>query len=299
MRYRHILISGILASFIVLLARDWTVLSHDQLAMPEVTIKGEAKDRVKLSKLPLAVEIDLEALVSSFSGLMETLIRQTVPVPGKADFDRLKRIHSTQIAQPYLPDIPQPPLITFYPRLSDVGIREWKLSVNDEGGNAVMEISGKGSPTKPILWDGKDRKNEMIRVGKLYSYQFVALDRDEKPHTTEGVTFSLDSLMYRDGKYINIEVNNAFLFKSDSAEFRDEAIPVFRKVEDILREYSQHTFTVSTAKDLTDSALVKDREALIKSTLSANLLQLPKDIKTRVVDRDPRGSITAFRIKVR
>ncbi len=268
--------------------------SDDSVQPLDVRIKGKAKDLVDIEKTPPEIEIDLESIVSSSAGMTEDLLEKGIVVPSKSDYEQFNYLGSNQATKPHLPDLSEPPLVRFLPRLSEIAVKHWELIITDEKGNSVRTLKGKGLPTRVIEWDGIDKKGEIINVGMLYSYRFVATDAHDNPSTVEGEPFILAALKYKKGKKIIIEVDNKKAFKEDSSEISEKAELILQKAIDILREYSHYPFKINLYVQDENSPLAREQMNSIKNLVAENLPLMPEEINTRLLKQQDRGTVTAF-----
>ena len=260
----------------------------------DITIKGKAKDIVDIEKETPQVNIELENIASSSADMVDNLLEKGVEVPDKKDFSQFNFMESNQVAQPHLPDISEPPLVKFYPKLSNISVKRWELIITDEKGDNIQTLKGDGVPTRTIKWDGINKKGEIIKVGILYSYRFVAIDTHNNPYTIEGEAFTLDALKYKKGKKIILEIDNKILYAKDEAEFSQDANLILEKTIDILREFSHYPFMIKLYVNDENSSLSRNRRDIIKTFISERLLLLPEEVEVRVLKKDKRGNITAF-----
>jgi hypothetical protein len=267
--------------------------------LSEVVIKGEAKDIVKVEKAPYRIEIKLEDIVSSSIEETEALMEGGVEILRQEDFQQFSRLNSKQVIRPSLPAIPEPPLVTFHPQRSDLTIKKWVLTISDEKGNIIRTLQGKGNPPKTIEWDGRDDGGRMIRVGTLYSYDFVGIDQDGRPHTTSGKPFQLWALKYDEKESVSIEVSNRVLYSSERDGFSEEGKLIMEKALDLLRQYSRYPFRIEICSDEPDLSVWDKVKALLSDHISRSLILLPEDFKIEVVKGEARGLTTCFIIKTR
>ncbi len=267
--------------------------------LSEVVIKGEAKDTVKVEKPPYQIEIKLEDIISPSIEKTEALMKGGLEILRQEDFQQFTRLNSNQVIRPSLPSIPEPPLVTFHPRRSDLKIKKWKLTITDEKGNIVRTLQGKGSPPQTIEWGGRDERGRIIRVGILYSYNFVATDQDGRPHTSTGKPFQLWALKYDEKDSVNIEVANRILYTSERDEFSEDGKLIMEKALDFLRQYSRYPFRVEICTDAPDFSLWEKAKALLSDYISGSLILLPEDLRINVVRGDGRGLTTRFIIQTR
>ena len=267
--------------------------------LSEVVIKGEAKDIIKVEKAPYQIEIKLENIVSPSIEKMEALMKGGVEILRQEDFQQFTRINSKQVIKPSLPSIPEPPLVTFHPKPSNLTIKKWKLTISDERGNIIRTLRGKGSPPQTIEWGGRDQGGRIIKVGTLYSYNFVAIDRDGRPHTTTGKPFQLWALKYDEKDSVNIEVANSVLFTSERDKFSEDGKLIMEKALDFLRQYSRYPFRIEIYTDEPDLSLWEKAKALLSEYISGSLILLPEELKIKVVRGEARGLTTRFIIQTR
>jgi len=267
--------------------------------LPEVVIKGEAKDTVEVEKAPYQIEIKLEDIVSPSIEETEVLMRGGVEILRQEDLQQFTCLSSKQVIRPSLPALPEPPLVTFHPRRTNLRIKKWKLTISDEKGSIIRTLEGKGSPPRTIEWDGRDERGKIIRVGTLYSYNFVGRDEDGKPHTTSGKPFQLWALKYDDRDSVNIEIANRVLYTSERDEFSEDGRLIMEKAIDFLRQYSRYPFRIEICTDEPDFSVWGKAKALLSEYISGSLIILPEDLRVNVKRRDARGLTTCFIIQTR
>ncbi|MDH5662449.1 MAG: hypothetical protein OEY92_05570 [Elusimicrobiota bacterium] len=267
--------------------------------LPEVVIKGEAKDTVKVEKAPYQMEIKLEEIVTPSIEETESLMEGGLDILRQEDLQQFTRLNSNQVIKPSLPPLPEPPLVTFHPRRSNLKIKKWKLTISDEKGSNIRTLQGKGSPPRAIEWDGRDERGKVIRVGTLYSYGFVAMDQDGRPHTTGGKPFQLWALKYDDRDSVNIEIANRVLYTAEKDEFSEDGKLIMDKAIDFLRQYSRYPFRIEICTDKQDFSVWEKAKALLANYISGNMILLPEDLRINVRRTDGRGLTTCFIIQTR
>jgi len=267
--------------------------------LSEVVIKGEAKDTIKVEKAPYQIEIKLEDMVNPSTEKMEALMKGGVEILRQEDFQQFTCLNSNQVIRPSLPSIPEPPLVSFHPERSHLTIKKWKLTITDEKGNIIRTLQGKGNPPQTIEWDGRDERVRIIKVGTLYSYNFIAIDQDGKPHTTTGKPFQLWALKYQEKDSMNIEVANRVLYTSERDEFSEDGKLIIEKALDFLRQYSRYPFRIEICTDEPDFAVWEKAKALLSDYISGSLILLPEELKINVKRRYGRGLTTCFIIQSR
>ncbi len=267
--------------------------------LSEVVIKGEAKDAVKVEKAPYETEIKLEDIVTHSIEETESLMEGGLDILKQEDLRQFTCLSSKQVIRPSLPPLPEPPLVTFHPRRTNLKIKRWKLTISDEKGSNIRTLQGKGSPPRAIEWDGRDERGKIIRVGTLYSYDFVAMDEDGRPHTTGGKPFQLWALKYDERDSVNIEIANRVLYTAQRDEFSEDGKLIMDKAIDLLRQYSRYPFRIEICTDRQDFSAWEKAKALLANYISGNMILLPEDLRVNVKRRDGRGLTTCFIIQTR
>ncbi|MFH1282205.1 MAG: hypothetical protein ABII27_00895 [bacterium] len=265
----------------------------------DVQIKGEAKDKVKIKKFLPEIKIYIPDIVDSVTDKTEGLLQQGKESPSEEEYKELNYQTSSQTAKPFIPDIPQAPLVSFYPDMADVPVRNWQLVINDDKGNIVNIIKGKGNPVQEICWDGRNSRNQMLKVDALYSYKFVVYDNLKNPHTTFGKVFKVDAVIYKEKKHTIMEVSNKHLFAEEASGFNPDSKLVLEKILDVLRVNSKYPFNIYMYVKDPLNELVKERREKLVDYVAKEMLLMPEDVKYRIdrIDQGKRGDITKFIIQ--
>lgn len=268
---------------------------NENLGDMEVT--GQAKDKVMIEKVTPEIKVDVKELVDSVTDKTEKLLEQGRPIPSEEDFRRFDRIDSQQTARPWLPDLVEPPLISFKPAPAQTTVVAWRLEVTDDKGDIVHTITGKGNPVNEIVWDGFNREGQMIRVASAYAFRFITVDEFKDTHTTLGKAFTLRHLKYRDKKNLIVEISSSYLFRDD--KINPDALPIFERVLDVLREYSGYSFALEFQTFDPESEMVKSRQKAVTGKITSDLLLASDSIKYTYAPVKDRGDVLRFVIKLR
>lgn len=269
--------------------------SSDSVGSYEIT--GQAKDTVLIEKPTAEITLDLKEIVDSVTEKTEKLLEKPRPIPAEEDFERFNRLASPLTARPWLPDLAEPPLISFQPAAAKTTVVGWRLEVTNDQGEVVNTIAGKGNPVREIIWDGMDAKGSMIRVAAAYSFRFVTLDEYQNAHTTLGKAFTLRHLKYQDKRNLIVELSSKYLFKDD--KFQSEALPILERTIDVLREYSTYPFALEFHTESPQGDLVKERQRRLTEKLTKDLQLPPDSVKYTYVPLKDRGEVIRFVIKLR
>jgi hypothetical protein len=243
------------------------------------------------------IKVDIKELVDSVTDKTEKLLEQSRPIPSEEDFRRFDRIDSQQTARPWLPDLVEPPLVSFQPAPAQTTVVAWRLEVADDKGDIVHTIVGKGNPVKEIVWDGFNRDGKMIRVSSAYSFRFITVDEFKDTHTTLGKAFVLRHLKYKDKKNVVVEIASSYLFENDKINL--EALPILERTLDVLREYSGYPFALEFQTLDPEGEEVKRRQKAVTEKIAMDLLLSPDSIKYTYGPIKDRSDVLRFVIKAR
>ena len=263
------------------------------------TIQGEVKNGLDIRKPPPSIRLDVKDIVESGTAQTDSVLQGARPIPSDQDFAHYQNADSSQVIRPWNPLLPEPPLVTFYPGLSKVASNRWEFRVSDERGDVVKVLAGKGIPPKKVDWDGLDEKGRYIRVGTLYSYQFVTFDEHENAHTFAGEPFQIDALMYRQKRKLIVEFASDKLFQDDQAVLRASMSGFWDRAVDVVREHSNHPVSVEVYSARPSSPLAEKRRQTAVSSLSEATNIPAADIRHKVDKADERGDVTRLVMSLR
>ncbi|MFN0118221.1 MAG: hypothetical protein ACKVQC_08045 [Elusimicrobiota bacterium] len=290
-RYKNTLLLGlILLLTSSIKAQDSNTPPAPNEPMSE-TIRGEIKEQLDIQKQPPAIELDIKEIVESGTPQTETVLSGSKPIPSKEDFDNFSTIYSQQIIRAWMPLLPEPPLVTFYPGLSKIATKKWEFRVSDETGNIVKTIKGKGIPPRQIEWNGLNERGVYITVGTIYSYQFVTYDDNGNSQTFPGEPFQIDALLYQQKGKIFIEFADKKLFQENSSKIRPEMEGLWERAIDVIRENSNQPLTIEVYAESTKSTLAEERRQVAVNSISDSTNIPAVDIRHKVDKAVERGSI--------
>ncbi|MCG3205865.1 MAG: hypothetical protein KCHDKBKB_02588 [Elusimicrobia bacterium] len=255
------------------------------------TVKGEVKEQLDIQKPPPSIELEIKEIVESGTAQTDKVLQEAKPIPSKEDFENYGQLNTNQVLHPWMPLIPEPPLVTFYPGLSKVVSKRWEFQVSDENGEKIKTIKGKGLPPKSIEWNGLNERGQYITVGTLYSYQFITFDEHENAATFPGEPFQLDALMYKQKGKLVIEFANKKLFQDDAADFKPAMRGMWDRAIDVIRENSNSPITLEMYTSSTKSPLAEDRRSAATNSIS-DATNIPAvDIRHKVDKISDRGDV--------
>ncbi|GEM_PF-2147338 len=259
----------------------------------DVEIEGLILDTVDVDKLDTEIEVDYKEIVPPKTGKSEDIIEEWDADISDRDYEKFAEIASRNTVNPTIPDIPEPPLIDFYPEFADTEFNKWKIEVVDDRGRVIKTIEGAGKPRTNIEWDGIDDSGEMIRAGRNYSYRFIGVDRQDKVHRVESRSFKLNSLKYTSRGELIIEIWNSHLYENRAEDISDDAITDLNRVVNILQMHSSRPHKVEIYSNASAGG---NKVNLIKEFLAENLPLIEAEINVELKSEEERGKITAVKI---
>lgn len=286
------LMLGLAAMAMLIGARaDEQELSPNSNKPLEETVTGNVQEKLQINKPAPEIQLDVKEIIESGTPQSESVLQAAKPIPSAEDFNNYNNLNSNQIVRPWMPLIPQPPLVTFYPGLSKMATKHWEFRVSDETGEVVKTIKGKGLPPKQVDWDGENDRGQFITVGTLYSYQFMTYDEHENVQTFPGEPFQLDAFMYKQKGKIILEFANKRLFDDDKTTIRPIMKNMWERAIDVVRENSNKPVTVEMYAVTVKSPLAEERRAMAVTSIS-DATNIPAvDIKHKVDKITERGDI--------
>jgi outer membrane protein OmpA-like peptidoglycan-associated protein len=130
-------------------------------------------------------------------------------------------------------------------------IAGWSLEIRETEGTKQLfyRISGRGSPSERIIWDGKSNWGELVQGATDYEYTYRASDILGNSSSATGKITS-DVLVIRDGDILRIQVPS-ITFRADHADFlnipqerQDTNIRVLKRIAEILNKFRDYKITV-------------------------------------------------------
>lgn len=128
-------------------------------------------------------------------------------------------------------------------------VESWKLSILDPAGHEFTSFAGKGSPQKPLVWDGRSSKGELVEAAQDYTAAITV--RDVLGNAGYGKEMiPVDVLVVREGDKLKIRISS-IQFAPNSADFND-LDPVatdkdrrtLKRLAEILNKYSTYRIAI-------------------------------------------------------
>jgi len=130
-------------------------------------------------------------------------------------------------------------------------IAEWSLDIREtEGTNQLFyRISGRGSPSERITWDGRSSWGELVQSASDYEFTYSAKDTLGNSSTMTGNLFT-DVLVIRDGDILRILIPS-ITFRAYYADFigipkerQETNTRVLKRIAEILNKFRDYRIIV-------------------------------------------------------
>ena len=135
-------------------------------------------------------------------------------------------------------------------RVEDISpINRWHLEIRDPVGNHFTSYSGRGEPTRTIIWHGISDTGELVQSAEDYPLTFTI--SDELGNTTRiEKTIKVDVLVIREGNRLKISISS-IVFAPYTADYlnveeerRERNIATLKRLAEILKKYSAYRILI-------------------------------------------------------
>jgi hypothetical protein len=278
----------------------------------DVTIKGEAQDKIKIERVLPTPDAPLKEVIP-FSRLGQTdyILTEELGYLHEEKQVALMDVHSPKTFNPSMIEFPKPPFfIQSYPpppvpvivdRSPNAppppGEQEtWTFIVVDQNNNLLKRIDGNSIPTEPIQWDGMKGPLFMLRTDEIYSSLLIIKETPETTRTIVGDPVWMPALRYVRGNQIIFEFSNKRVYNESQPSFNGALQVLVDQLMNELRRYEGSPFTI-TIYDR-DLELAQKRAKLWKTTFQAQLLQPQDQFEVKVGIPSDRGEVTQVVVEI-
>lgn len=148
---------------------------QDGTVFHSLTVEGEDRIHFEFERPELKLDLDPSKAPGLDWGSARDVLDRTVPDLAAPLVARSALQASPGVAHPWLGHFASGDVARFRPDVK--GVERWTLTIVDAHGEAVASYSGRGTPPREIVWDGRSKAGAPIVPGLTYSYVFEAHDR--------------------------------------------------------------------------------------------------------------------------
>jgi outer membrane protein assembly factor BamD (BamD/ComL family) len=121
--------------------------------------------------------------------------------------------NSRKTELPWLSLITWSPVMVIQPQKPKRDLQSWRFTVQDKNNSMLYLQEGKPPLPKKIIWDGKRRDGEWVRIGEPFYYSMHLIGRDGKTISTDSELKRVNSLAYRQQRELNIQLLSELVFE--------------------------------------------------------------------------------------
>jgi outer membrane protein OmpA-like peptidoglycan-associated protein len=137
--------------------------------------------------------------------------------------------------------------VTITPSARDASpIERWNAAILDPVGNLFIDFTGTGAPGKPIVWNGKSPKGELVQAASDYTVRFTAVDIFGNRTSIDKI-LPVDVYVIREGDRLRIQISSIY-FAPFTADFQPgkegENRRTLDRLAEILKKYDQYRIVV-------------------------------------------------------
>ncbi len=153
-------------------------------ALPSLLIEAEDRIEIRFDRPQIALDLDPR----SAPGLdWDESWDQIDLFPAAVGHSALES--STALGRPWLHRLASGQVVVFHPQADSA--EHWRLSVVNSRGTTVRVFSGKGTPPREIVWDGRCSDGAPAWPGLVYTHTLETTDRAGNQRTYVGQGFEL------------------------------------------------------------------------------------------------------------
>lgn len=222
-----------------------------QGALADVLVKEKDSMGIESEKAPFDITIDvLKEILPIDTTLLE--IHQELPHISTASF--FQPLESPGTVSPWLYNIARTPAVSFPVADPQADMTRWELVIVDMEGKPVRRLTGKGPIAADVTWDGRDEKGRFLRVGEIYSYFLVTVDRSGTRKTGIARPFSVNAAVHREKKVTIISCMLSAVFNKSPLEMSDEGKRLLTEVADIIKTYHPASCSLNVYDETSERA---------------------------------------------
>lgn len=159
-----------------------------------LTVQGEDRIRLDFERPALDVQLDPSKAPGLDWGSARDVLDRTTPDLAAPLVAASARDASPYLGHPWLSHFASGAVARFQPDVK--GVESWKLAIVNARGEAVTSFSGKGDPSREIVWDGRSASGTPVTPGLTYSYVLEARDKAGNKRNFVGQGFKVNSYRF-------------------------------------------------------------------------------------------------------
>lgn len=259
----------------------------------DVTVTGEARDEIPVVLDAPPLDVPLKEVVGlSRDGQTDRVLTAPVEHIGGGELLSLTLLPPRQILGALPVSLPTPPFVQME-LAPGLNAAAWDFRVLDEENQMIHREEGTRLPKDLIVWDGLERGQLKIKVGRVYTPLLILTSLNGKIERYYGEPVLYDALQFRVGNAHRTEFSNLTLFGKGSSEFSPEAGPFLRALLNNLRRVTGAPVRVTVFSSPNESPLAAARAAAWRTLLTDALVMASEGmIFETAPETEERGAVT-------
>ncbi len=273
------------------------IVSINLFAQEEISkevIKGEYLGKIDEKKPPSELNYDIFEVIQPYGRKGSYIYDLELQKHSEINATPLPILASKQIRKPQMGTILTLP-ITISNIPIEGNIKQWELSITDETGEVFKTFSGMGKPPKNIKWEGKDSKNNIIDMGKNYSYYLRTIDEENKSSFKLGKKIRVPGLYWKEEINSVVRLDGRLVFEKKSAALSETGMNLLEEAADYVRKDIKKHLRIIVYSE--NENLAMERTKKIANFLIDRII-LPEKAMTSVVGYKSSGADKTDRIDI-
>lgn len=222
-----------------------------QGALADVLVKEKDSLGIESEKAPFDIDIDvLKEILPIDTTLLE--VHQELPHISTASF--FQPLESPGTVSPWLFAIARTPAVRFPVADPQADIARWELVIVDMEGKPFHRLAGKGPIADDLAWDGRDAKGRFLRVGEIYSYFLITVDRSGARKTGITRPFSVTAAVHREKNQVIVSCMLPAVFNKYPLEISQEGKQLLTEAADIVKAYHPASCSINVYDETSERA---------------------------------------------
>ncbi len=270
------------------------IAGFSQEEISKEVIKGKYLGKIDEKKPPSELNYDIFEVIQPYGRQGSYIYDLELQVHSEITATPLPVLASNQLRKPRQGRILTLPIaISKIP--TEEYVKQWELSVTDETGEVFRTFAGMGNPPKAIEWDGKDSKDNVIDLGKNYSFYLRTVDNNNNSSFKLGKKIRVAGLYWKEEINSVVRLDGRIVFQENSSVLTETGRDLLEEAADYIRKDVQRHLRVVVYSHNEDLAM--ERTKKIANFLLDRII-LPERAITSVIGYESVGEYRTNRIEI-
>lgn len=268
-------------------------------------VTGTSKDFIAQGKNRAAVQMErmvyaeppnmdflLGTLAAKSMGLKNAgepryLYQEVDPVP----------LHSYKVFAPWLSHFKQS-VVFVIGRLDakKLNLAHWSVSVHDQSGQVVRTFSGVGTPPTAFYWNGRDREQNPVEVGKAYVPEITLVDVYGAKVSLPQKNLLLEEFIWDGPGRMRVGALQDHVFQKQRERFSSDGLLIMRELSHLVDQHDALLLDIECSGP--DLDLARERAMILQKFFAKENLRIKK-IRLAAITRSENAVFYISAIKTR